>query len=192
MVNSIKGKEIKSILFDILLIALAVFLMLRPLEIVSTLIKVMGIFILVCGVFDFINYFFNKDDGVFFNYGLFRGIMEITVGILFVFKYNLLITLFPSLLGLMIVFINIFKLQTAIEYKKVENSNYMTGIIISSLSIILGIIVLINPFETVEVVVIVSGAILLVSEISNIIYSASVLRFIKRTEKVVKDVIVNE
>lgn len=192
MLNSIKGKEIKSILFGILLIALAVFLMLRPLEIVSTLIKVIGIFILVCGVFDFINYFFNKDDEEFFNYGLFRGIMEITVGILFVFKYNLLITLFPSLLGLMIVFINIFKLQTAIEYKNVENSNYMTGIIISSLSIILGIIVLINPFETVEVVVIVSGAILLVSEISNIIYSASVLRFIKRTEKVVKDVIVNE
>ena len=57
MLNSIKGKEIKSILFGILLIALAVFLMLRPLEIVSTLIKVIGIFILVCGVFDFINYF---------------------------------------------------------------------------------------------------------------------------------------
>lgn len=192
MLSSIKSKVIKSLLFGVLLIALAVYLIIKPLEIVSTLIKVIGMFVLICGVFDFINYFFNKEEDAFFNYGLFRGIMEITVGILFVFKYNLLITLFPSLLGLMIVFINIFKLQTAIEYKNVENSNYLTGVIISSLSIILGIIVLINPFETVEVVVITSGVILLVSELVNVIYCFSVLRFIKRAEKNIKEVTVSE
>lgn len=191
MNDIIKTKEIKSILISILLIALAVFLMMKPLEIVSTLIKVIGMCVLICGVFDFLNYFFKKEDAVLFNYGLFRGIMEITVGILFVFKYNLLITLFPSLLGLMIVFINIFKLQTSLDFKEVENSNYLTGVIISSLSIILGIIILINPFGAVETVVIISGVVLLVSELVNIIYSAYVLRFIRKANKVVKDLTTN-
>lgn len=191
MNDIIKTKEIKSILISILLIALAVFLMMKPLEIVSTLIKVIGMCVLICGAFDFLNYFFKKEDDVLFNYGLFRGIMEITVGILFVFKYNLLITLFPSLLGLMIVFINIFKLQTSLDFKEVENSNYLTGVIISSLSIILGIIILINPFGAVETVVIISGVVLLVSEVVNIIYSAYVLRFIRKTNKVVKDLTTN-
>lgn len=191
MNDIIKTKEIKSILISILLIALAVFLMMKPLEIVSTLIKVIGMCVLICGAFDFLNYFFKKEDDVLFNYGLFRGIMEITVGILFVFKYNLLITLFPSLLGLMIVFINIFKLQTSLDFKEVENSNYLTGVIISSLSIILGIIILINPFGAVETVVIISGVVLLVSELVNIIYSAYVLKFIRKANKVVKDLTTN-
>ena len=68
----------------------------------------------------------------------------------------------------------------------------MAGVIISSLSIILGIIILLNPFETLRVVIIVSGSVLLISELSNIIYSVSVLKFFRKTDKVVKDIIVKE
>ena len=68
----------------------------------------------------------------------------------------------------------------------------MTGVIISSLSIILGLVIVINPFETIEVVIIVSGAVLLISELSNIIYSISVLKFFKKTDKVVKDIVTKE
>ena len=52
-----------------------------------------------------------------FDYGLFKGIMEITIGILFIFKYDLLTDLFPCILGLIIVFINIFKLQHHLALK---------------------------------------------------------------------------
>ena len=55
-----------------------------------------------------------------------------------------------------------------------------------------GIIILLNPFETLRVVIIVSGSVLLISELSNIIYSVSVLKFFRKTDKVVKDIIVKE
>ena len=165
--------------------------MLKPIEIIGTLIKVIGMILLICGVFDFTNYFVNKKEESLFDYGLVKGIIEITIGVLFIFKYDLLINLFPCILGLIIVFINIFKLQTAISLKEFE-SNYMTGVIISSLSIILGLVIVINPFETLEVVIIVSGAVLLISELSNIIYSISVLKFFKKTDKVVKDIVTKE
>ena len=191
MKDIIKRKEIESILVSLLLIALSIFLIMRPIEIINTLIKVMGMIILVCGVFDFTTYFVSKKEESLFDYGLFKGIMELTIGILFIFKYNLLTDLFPCILGLIIVFINIFKLQTSLSLKEFS-SNYMVGVIISSLSIILGIIILLNPFETLKVVIIVSGSVLLISELSNIIYSVSVLRFFRKTDKVVKDVIVKE
>ena len=89
------------------------------------------------------------------------------------------------------MFINIFKLQTSLSFKEFSSS-YMAGVIISSLSIILGIIILLNPFETLRVVIIVSGSVLLISELSNIIYSVSVLKFFRKTDKVVKDIIVKE
>lgn len=191
MKDIIKKKEIKGILGSLLLIVLSVFLMLKPIEIIGSLIKVIGMILLICGVFDFANYFVNKKEESLFDYGLVKGIIEITIGVLFIFKYDLLINLFPCILGLIIVFINIFKLQTAISLKEFE-SNYMTGVIISSLSIILGLIIVINPFETIEVVIIVSGAVLLISELSNIIYSISVLKFFKKTDKVVKDIVTKE
>lgn len=191
MKDIIKKKEIKGILGSLLLIVLSVFLMLKPIEIIGTLIKVIGMILLICGVFDFANYFVNKKEESLFDYGLVKGIIEITIGVLFIFKYDLLINLFPCILGLIIVFINIFKLQTAISLKEFE-SNYMTGVIISSLSIILGLVIVINPFETLEVVIIVSGAVLLISELSNIIYSISVLKFFKKTDKVVKDIVIKE
>lgn len=191
MKDIIKKKEIKGILGSLLLIVLSVFLMLKPIEIIGTLIKVIGMILLICGVFDFANYFVNKKEESLFDYGLVKGIIEITIGVLFIFKYDLLINLFPCILGLIIVFINIFKLQTAISLKEFE-SNYMTGVIISSLSIILGLVIVINPFETLEVVIIVSGAVLLISELSNIIYSVSVLKFFKKTDKVVKDIVTKE
>lgn len=191
MKDIIKKKKIKGILGSLLLIVLSVFLMLKPIEIIGTLIKVIGMILLICGVFDFTNYFVNKKEESLFDYGLVKGIIEITIGVLFIFKYDLLINLFPCILGLIIVFINIFKLQTAISLKEFE-SNYMTGVIISSLSIILGLVIVINPFETLEVVIIVSGAVLLISELSNIIYSISVLKFFKKTDKVVKDIVTKE
>ena len=191
MKDIIKKKEIKGILGSLLLIVLSVFLMLKPIEIIGSLIKVIGMILLICGVFDFANYFVNKKEESLFDYGLVKGIIEITIGVLFIFKYDLLINLFPCILGLIIVFINIFKLQTAISLKEFE-SNYMTCVIISSLSIILGLVIVINPFETLEVVIIVSGAVLLISELSNIIYSISVLKFFKKTDKVVKDIVTKE
>ena len=191
MKDIIKKKEIKGILGSLLLIVLSIFLMLKPIEIIGSLIKVIGMILLICGVFDFANYFVNKKEESLFDYGLVKEIIEITIGVLFIFKYDLLINLFPCILGLIIVFINIFKLQTAISLKEFE-SNYMTGVIISSLSIILGLVIVINPFETLEVVIIVSGAVLLISELSNIIYSISVLKFFKKTDKVVKDIVTKE
>ena len=97
MKDIIKRKEIESILVSILLIALSVFLIMRPIEIINTLIKVIGMILLICGVFDFTTYFVTKKEDTLFDYGLFKGIMEITIGILFIFKYDLLTDLFPCM-----------------------------------------------------------------------------------------------
>ena len=192
MKELIRKKEIKGILVSVLLIVLSIFLILKPEEMISTLLKVIGIFVLIAGAFDFVNYFLNKDETKLFDYGLFKGIMEITIGVLFIFKYETLISIFPMILGLLIIFINVFKLQLSLNLKMVDENRYLLGVIISSLSIILGIVILLNPFESLKIVVIVSGSILLVSELSNIIYSFMILKNIKKDNKVVRDIIEGE
>ena len=189
MIDLIKKKEIKGILVSLAIIALAVFLILKPEEIITSLLKVIGIFVLIFGVFDFVNYFATKDESKLFDYGLFKGIMEITIGIMFIFKGEELISIFPMILGLIIIFVNIFKLQLTLSLKQINENNYLVGVVSSSVAIILGGVIVFNPFESLKVVVIVSGALLLASELFNIIYSIIVLKHIKRSNKVVRNLI---
>ena len=188
MLDLVKKKEMRGLLVSFLIIALSIFLIIRPDQMIETLIRVIGLFVLVCGVFDFTNYFVKKDDTKMFDMGLSKGIMEVCIGVLFLFKYHVLLEVFPMLLGLLIVFINVFKLQLSLSLKLVDTNNYFTGVIISSISIVLGIIILLNPFDSLKVVVIVSGAVLLVSELANVIYTILVLRGFKKSNNVVKEV----
>lgn len=185
MIDLIKRKEIKGILVSILFIVLGVFLFIKPLELIETLLKVIGIILLIGGLFDFMNYFRLSSEDRIIDYTLMKGIMEITTSILFIFKSDVLSSVFPILLGLIIIFINIFKLEVAINLKKFDEKNSLIGVIISVLSIILGIVIILNPFSTLELVVKVSGIIIVVSELSNIIYSFIVLKFIRKINKVV-------
>lgn len=188
MKEIIKKKEIKGIFISLLLIALAVFIIMRPNEIVINLIKVIGIALLLIGTIDFMNYFRSPEDERLFNYGLLKGLMELSVGILFIFKGEILTEIFFIIIGLLIVFINVSKLQLSLSLKEIEYSNWFLGVIISSLATILGITIILNPFDTTKTVVIASGVILLVSEICNIIYSILILIKIKRLDKVVKEI----
>ena len=186
MKEIIKKREIKGIFISLLLILLSVFIIMRPNEIISNLIKVIGIILI--GTIDFMNYFRAPEDERLFNYGLLKGLMELSIGILFIFKGEILRDLFFIIIGLIIIFINVSKLQISLSLKEIEYSNWFLGVIISSLAIILGIVIILNPFETTEIVVITSGVILLVSEICNIIYSVLILIKIKKLDKVVKEV----
>ena len=63
MLDLVKKKEMRGLLVSFLIIALSIFLIIRPDQMIETLIRVIGLFVLVCGVFDFTNYFVKKDAG---------------------------------------------------------------------------------------------------------------------------------
>lgn len=192
MKEIIKKKEIKGIFVSLLLIVLGVFLIIKPDEILKTLIQVMGIILLLCGAIDFMSYFKMSDEEKLFNYGIIKGILELCIGILFIFKFAALVDIFSIIIGLIIIFINLFKLQLSLNLKQIENTNWFIGVIISTISLILGIVIILDPFGTTKLLVIASGIIICISEVCNIIYSFMILSQIKKVDKVVKDIIVSE
>lgn len=192
MKEIIKKKEIKGIFVSILLIVLGVFLIMKPTEILKTLIQTMGIIILICGVLDFMNYFRMTEEEKLFNYGLFKGIMELCIGILFIFKFKELTSVFFIIIGLIIIFINVFKLQLSINLKNIENTNWFIGVIISTISIILGIVIILDPFNSLKTLIIFSGVIICVTELCNIIYSFIILSGIRKADKIVKEITTTE
>lgn len=189
MKEIIKKKEIKGIFISILLIVLGGFLIIKPDEILKTLIQVMGIILLLCGAIDFMSYFKMSDEEKLFNYGIMKGILELCIGILFIFKFEALIDIFSIIIGLIIIFINLFKLQLSLNLKQVENTKWFTGVIISTISLILGVVIILDPFGSTKMLVITSGIIICISELCNIIYSFMILKEIKRIDKVVQEIV---
>ena len=160
MKEIIKKKEIKGIFISILLIVLGIFLIMKPDEILKTLIQIMGIILLLCGVIDFMGYFKMSDEEKLFNYGIMKGVLELCIGILFIFKFEALVDIFSIIIGLIIIFINLFKLQLSLNLKQIENTNWFAGVVISTISLILGIVIILDPFGTTKILVITSGIII--------------------------------
>lgn len=183
MEEFIKKDEKKNIVSSGILIVLALLLIMKPMEFIKTVVIVIGALLLVDGVINFVQYFKEEERKDMFSVSFFEGVIELIAGIFLIFRYDVLIDIFPVILGIIIIIKNLFKLQLSLNLKNVVDTKWTWGLAISLVSIVLGIIIVLNPFGSLKVVVIASGIIILVSEVINIIYSFMVLKDINGVKK---------
>jgi uncharacterized membrane protein HdeD (DUF308 family) len=182
MEEFIKKDEKKNIVSSGILVVLALLLIMKPMEFIKTVVIVIGALLLVDGVINFVQYF-KEERKDMFSVSFFEGVIELIAGIFLIFRYDVLIDIFPVILGIIIIIKNLFKLQLSLNLKNVVDTKWTWGLAISLVSIVLGIIIVLNPFGSLKVVVIASGIIILVSEVINIIYSFMVLKDINGVKK---------
>jgi uncharacterized membrane protein HdeD (DUF308 family) len=177
MKEVIKTLEKKNIMFSILLIVLGALLTWKPIGFIKTIVIVIGAVLFIMSIIDFLAYF-NSDQNIN-NANLFKGIIELIASILLIFRNDVLIDLFPIIIGVVLIFNNIFKMQIALDIKKVDNNKWTYGFVSSLVCILIGVVIILNPFNTLEFVVRLAGIILLISEIAGLIYTMLVLKTIK-------------
>ena len=184
--------EKKNIFSSILLVIFAVFLIVQPVNMTKTLIIIIGAVLVVDGIIDIVNYLAADREYRMFSLGIFEGIIELLAGALFLLNYEALIVVFPIILGIVIITKNMFKMQLALNLKQLGYNNWMYALLISLIVILLGIVVILNPFDSLKILVMTSGIIILVSEIINIIYSIVIIKQMKKIDKTVKEAIYEE
>lgn len=185
----IKQMEKKSIFSSVLLIIFSIFLILKPADMTKTLIIIIGVILLVDGIISIVNYLSSNKEFRLFSIGVFEGLFESLTGTLFLINYESLIVNFPIILGIIIIVKNVFRLQTTLALQQLDYKNWAYKFLISTIVILLGIVILINPFSTLKTLVISSGIIILISEIVNIIYSIFVIKEISKNDKTIKEVL---
>lgn len=184
--------EKKNIFSSILLIIFAIFLIAQPVNMTKTLIIIIGTVLVVDGIIDIVNYLAADREYRMFSLGIFEGIIELLAGTLFLLNYEALIVVFPIILGIVIIAKNMFKMQLSLNLKQLGYSNWMYVLLISLIVILLGVVIIINPFDSLKVLVMTAGIIILVSEIINIIYSIVIIKQMKKIDKTVKEAIYEE
>ncbi|HOF07954.1 MAG TPA: DUF308 domain-containing protein [Bacteroidales bacterium] len=154
---------------------LAIFL---PKLTLQTIIIVMGIMLLI-GAILFIILAIRSDIKKEKNVLLIQSAINLALGLLFVFFPGPIVSIFVILLGIMLLILGVFSLINLYSFRKIARIPFF-ALAISVLVIIAGIVLLFNPFETAQAILIFLGIVLIVYAIGEF-YSAWMLK--KNTSK---------
>ena len=163
----IKKYNRSSIITSILMIIVAILLIVKPIKTMEWIVMLLSIIIIIDGIFDFINYFKSDKETKLYSFGLIEGLLEVLAGILIILNKGVLIAFLHLILGFWIILKNILKIQLAINLKQFSSDWYLL-LIFAILSLVFGILIILNPFSVIAITLL-AGMFLLITEIFNLI-----------------------
>ena len=78
-------------------------------------------------------------------------------------------SILPFIIGLAICFNGIVKMQSAIELRRANYDKWIVSLVIAAITLLLGILLIINPFSGAKLAIMFVGAALVIDGITNII-----------------------
>ncbi len=144
-------------------------LMIFPGQIMSVVSYSLALVTFVIGLFGLYKTFIVKDDSNSSRYGLVYGVVFIILALLLVFKKDDIAKLLPYALGVIVVINSAIKLDDVVSLKKANNDNWKVSLIISLLCLGIGIVLLFNPLRSLEAMIQIVGAILIVYAVLDFI-----------------------
>ena len=178
MLNKLNKYLNSGIILTIVFLLVGSILIVKPdisFNIISYLI---GASLIVSGIYLFI--IDSKTNNIFINVFLYAILLTL-IGILIILNPVTLKVILPIFLGLWFLISGIFKIRLDIYMK--DESYFILSLITNIITVICGVILLINPVESVSAITISLGIIIVVSSISSLI---DIIIFKKNINSVVK------
>lgn len=154
----------------------SLFLIFNPEFILGLLVASFGAIILIIGILKIVAYFRSPKEFQVFSLELIQGIVFSIIGFIFILKQDLVISLFPFVISIWVIMQSIVKLQIAFNIKATGASSWKMLMILSIITLIMGIIIICNTFLFAKLATILCGIFLLISEIINIIDSIFIMK----------------
>ena len=145
----IKKCEMYSMIISILMIVLSLCLIFKPVKSIETFVLLFSIIMLVNGVIGVVTYFTIESDERLFSFDLLSGITNILAGVLVFMYRSSLVEVFAIMLGIYVIVSNLLKMQISINLSTVPESNWVLLVIMSILNMIIGVLLITNPFESI-------------------------------------------
>ena len=175
----IKKYEKSSIASSILMIVMAILLMLKPTAILNTIVTIFGLIILAQGIISLILYFISGKEERAFSNALVEGILFTIVSLLILKNKSFMISAMPIMVGVWIIIRSIVKVQLSFNMKAADEKSWVLLLISSLITLIIGIIAVVNPFEIMVTVTILTGGMLLGTGIIDLVESICIIRKLK-------------
>ena len=158
-------KEMKwdAILTAVLYILLGIVALVIPETMQRTLGYLIGIVLIVAGIVSVICYLLRDARENYYHNEFVFGILGIILGAVVLYKVELIISIIPFLLGVLVMCSGCSKLQDAIDLKRLGYGNWLGIFIVAAVNIVLGVVLIYNPFKAAVVLFRVLGVVLILS-----------------------------
>ena len=184
-------KELKweAILTGVLYILLGIVALVIPETMQKTLGYLIGIVLIVAGLISIICYLLRDARENYYHNEFVFGLVGMVLGAAVLYKVEVIISLIPFILGILVLFSGCSKLQDAIDLKRLSYGSWAGMLVMAAINIILGIVLICNPFKAAIVLFRVLGVGLILSGASDCfstIYFAEKLRRFKQEQEAVE------
>ena len=178
--NYVKKTETYAIIISLLMLVLSIFLILKPFKSLEVFVILFSAIIIVNGIGSIVSYFSTIRENRLLNLGLLYGLLTILAGVLlFIYRIDV-INVLPIILGIWIILSNLFKMQISINLSALDYKGWIWLLLVSILMMVVGVLLIVNPFTTTLTITTIAGIMLLISEIVNLVESIYVLIKIKK------------
>ena len=162
-------KELKweAILTGVLYILLGIVALVVPETMQKTLGYVIGIVLIVAGLISIICYLLRDAKENYYHNEFVFGLVGMVLGAAVLYKVEVIISLIPFILGILVLFSGCSKLQDAIDLKRLGYGSWIGMLVVAVISIIPGIVLICNPFQAAIVLFRVLGVGLIISGVSD-------------------------
>ena len=171
------------ILMSLLYLGLGVFLLLMPDIALSVVCYALGGVVLACAAVQLVRYFVSER-GIFQSQlTLISGLVCLGLGGFLILRSDIVVRILPIVFGLFVIFDSLGRVQNALELRRCGYTSWKSFLLMALLSVVLGAVMLLNPFGAMETLVMAIGVILIVEGALNLLstlYTAlAVRRFLR-------------
>ena len=174
--NLLRHLKWNLILLAVIFIALGVVLILWPGATMTTICYLLAAMLLALGVVSLINYLRKDISGIIYRYDLVVGLSAILGGILIIIKVDKLTELIPVVLGFLVTTSGILKMQNSVDMMRLGHGTWHVAFAMAIINIAAGIVLLIDPFEAAQVLIMCLGIALVYSGITDLYVTIAISR----------------
>lgn len=171
IIEYLKKHERTSILISIFMIITAILLISKPSAFLTLVIVLFGIGIILEGLAHIISYIFLPKEEKIYSQDILEGIFSMIAGILMLAWRERVMAVFPLLISFWIMMKSLVRIQFSFQLKNMDEKNWIVVLVLGIISFLLGLLIFFNPWETVLTITVLSGIMLLVSEVMELVGS---------------------
>ena len=183
--NYIKSLKVNYSLSAGICVILGIVLLVWPGQSTQVVCMVLGIVLGGFGLIQIILYLATKEKTMVSHSMMMLGVVLAVIGGWIVLKPETIIKAVPMIVGILIVIHGFHNAVQAIDLKKMQYDNWWVALLLSLLTVALGVVLICNPFTIVDTVVRIIGAFLVYDGLSDMWILSRVFKTKKNREKII-------
>lgn len=183
--NYIKSLKVNYSLSAVICVILGIVLLVWPGQSTQVVCMVLGIVLGGFGLIQIILYLATKEKTMVSHSMMMLGVVLAVIGGWIVLKPETIIKAVPMIVGILIVIHGFHNAVQAIDLKKMQYDNWWLALLLSLLTVALGVVLICNPFTIVDTVVRIIGAFLVYDGLSDMWILSRVFKTKKNREKII-------